>query len=162
MCEKILTLPRNLCSRPSAANAASKPAARRAAPMPPPLPDTQFFLPRHPTPHQFSATHRTTPRPIFRPHTRKTPFGKADGRLQPEAYWMCTLRIAAGRPTKSKWRFSPHAQKASRQKNLADHVSKVLFSWCRRGDSNPHGFPHDFESCASANSATSAYFGKLP
>ena len=22
--------------------------------------------------------------------------------------------------------------------------------WCRRWDLNPHGFPHDFESCASA------------
>ena len=25
-----------------------------------------------------------------------------------------------------------------------------FFTWCRRRDSNPHGFPHDFESCASA------------
>lgn len=29
--------------------------------------------------------------------------------------------------------------------------------WCPRWDSNPHGFPHDFESCASTNSATRAY-----
>ena len=25
-----------------------------------------------------------------------------------------------------------------------------ISQWCRRRDSNPHGFPHDFESCASA------------
>jgi hypothetical protein len=30
--------------------------------------------------------------------------------------------------------------------------------WCRWPESNRHGFPHDFESCASANSATSAIF----
>jgi hypothetical protein len=30
--------------------------------------------------------------------------------------------------------------------------------WCRRGDSNPHGFPSDFESGASTNSATSAFY----
>ena len=28
--------------------------------------------------------------------------------------------------------------------------SLVRLYWCRRRDSNPHGFPHDFESCASA------------
>ena len=30
--------------------------------------------------------------------------------------------------------------------------------WCPKWDSNPHGFPHDFESCASASSAIRAYY----
>ena len=33
-----------------------------------------------------------------------------------------------------------------------------ILLWYRWWDSNPHGFPLDFESSASANSATSAYF----
>ena len=38
------------------------------------------------------------------------------------------------------------------------HRSKsAIFLWCLRWDSNPHGFPHDFESCASASSATQAF-----
>ena len=34
----------------------------------------------------------------------------------------------------------------------------TLVFWYRWWDLNPHGFPHDFESCASANSATSACY----
>ena len=34
---------------------------------------------------------------------------------------------------------------------------KYYYFWYRWWDSNPHGFPPDFESGASANSATSAY-----
>ena len=34
---------------------------------------------------------------------------------------------------------------------------KKITLWYRWWDSNPHGFPHDFESCASASSATSAF-----
>ena len=37
----------------------------------------------------------------------------------------------------------------------------VMFAWYRWWDSNPHGFPPDFESGASANSATSAYITRL-
>ena len=36
-----------------------------------------------------------------------------------------------------------------------DFVCTFLF-WCPKWDSNPHGFPHDFESCASASSAIRA------
>ena len=35
--------------------------------------------------------------------------------------------------------------------------SYIFLFWYRWWDSNPHGCPHDFESCASTNSATSAY-----
>ena len=32
------------------------------------------------------------------------------------------------------------------------------YKWCRGWESNPHSFrEHDFESCASTNSATAAY-----
>ncbi len=31
-----------------------------------------------------------------------------------------------------------------------------LYSWCERGDSNPHGYPLDPKSSASASSATLA------
>ena len=34
---------------------------------------------------------------------------------------------------------------------------KIIFKWYRWWDSNPHGFPYDFESYASANSATAAF-----
>lgn len=33
---------------------------------------------------------------------------------------------------------------------------KIRAIWCRWWESNPHGFPYDFESYASANSATAA------
>ena len=33
----------------------------------------------------------------------------------------------------------------------------TFFFWCPKWDSNPHGFPHDFESCASASSAIRAF-----
>ena len=39
---------------------------------------------------------------------------------------------------------------------MLNKIVKHFFLWCPRGDSNPHGFPHDFESCASASSATRA------
>ena len=39
-------------------------------------------------------------------------------------------------------------------KNVA--FATFLF-WCPKWDSNPHGFPHDFESCASASSAIRAF-----
>ena len=39
-------------------------------------------------------------------------------------------------------------------KNVA--IATFLF-WCPKWDSNPHGFPHDFESCASASSAIRAF-----
>lgn len=42
------------------------------------------------------------------------------------------------------------------KKAILKQSSKQLFIWCPRRDLNPHGFPHDFESCASANSATRA------
>ena len=35
--------------------------------------------------------------------------------------------------------------------------SVFLYFWCPKWDSNPHGFPHDFESCASASSAIRAF-----
>ena len=33
----------------------------------------------------------------------------------------------------------------------------LSFNWCGLRDSNPHGFPHGPEPCASANSAKTAY-----
>ena len=37
----------------------------------------------------------------------------------------------------------------SHQSNKKANIKFAIF-WCRRWDLNPHGFPHDFESCASA------------
>ena len=34
-----------------------------------------------------------------------------------------------------------------KQKN---HLKSIRWFWCRRWESNPHGFPDDFESSASA------------
>ncbi len=36
-------------------------------------------------------------------------------------------------------------------------MNPVLFVWCARRDLNPHGFPLEPKSSASANSATRAY-----
>jgi hypothetical protein len=35
-------------------------------------------------------------------------------------------------------------------------ISSMLHFWCERGDSNPHGYPLDPKSSASASSATLA------
>ena len=47
-----------------------------------------------------------------------------------------------------------------KQKTPTDEIEKFqkltlmrFGKWCRQRESNPHGFPHDFESCASASSA---------
>ena len=40
---------------------------------------------------------------------------------------------------------SPYPTKATKKQDL-----RLAVFWCRRWDLNPHGFPHDFESCASA------------
>lgn len=40
-------------------------------------------------------------------------------------------------------------------------IASLCSYWYRWWDSNPHGFPHDFESCASTNSATSAFANNI-
>ena len=40
---------------------------------------------------------------------------------------------------------------------ILDDFPKYNLDWCRWWDSNPHGFPLDFESSASTNSATAAF-----
>ena len=42
-------------------------------------------------------------------------------------------------------------------KKIVSTFRKYYFFWCPKWDSNPHGFPHDFESCASASSAIRAH-----
>ena len=45
---------------------------------------------------------------------------------------------------------------------LNRQAKPVCFCWCGLRDSNPHGFPHGPEPCASANSAKTAYSIALP